>query len=71
MKKFAEPEDREWDGKNKHWTIFSEYGCVYAYYYTSQKNLSCIYFESYEKAKECIKVIGEDRIKKFYTGIKE
>lgn len=31
----------------------------------------CLYFESEEKAKEAIKAVGEERIKKYYFGVKE
>ena len=30
-----------------------------------------IYFESEEKAKEAIEAVGEDRVKKYYLGVKE
>ena len=72
MKKFAEPEDRKWDSCNEHY---------YPYYSFERDNIEyqckfeCksngIYFESEEKVKECVKAVGEDRIKKYYLRIKE
>ena len=66
MKKFAEPEDREWNGYNKHWVIyigtpFDDIACDYCV----NEKFGCIYFESIEKVRECVEAVGEDRIKKF------
>ena len=72
MKKFAESEDRKWDGFNEHWYPYYEFEdgfIMYNYKLTSKSN--DIYFESAEKAQECVKTIGEDRIRKFYIGVKE
>ena len=73
MRKFEEPKDREWDGSvNHHWFIFYDLtlnaiAIDRLYCYKS----SDIYFESQEVAEECIKAIGEDRIKKYYLGVME
>ena len=70
MKKFAEPSDGKWDGEAHHYYIFQ---------YTSELCLSVdshtikrsgdLYFESTRKALDCIKAVGEDRIKKYYLGV--
>lgn len=70
LKKYAEPKDREWDGDNKHWSIgykHSRQDLDYcASYYTSYGEF---YFESKEKAEVAVKMIGEDRIKKYYLEV--
>lgn len=74
LKKYAKEFSDE-EGKNmnlpKHY-LFYDYedhvisiGCVY---YSKGNG---IYFESKEKAQEAIKAVGEDRIKKYYLGVKE
>lgn len=70
MRKFAEPFDTKWDGDTRHY---------YIYYGVKSKSLDIdyhvakcggeIYFESGHKANECIKAVGEDRIKKYYLGV--
>ena len=80
MKKFAEPKDRDWDDNNEHWLIAintnrsiainTNSGGVY-YTYAATYKSNAIYFESQERAQECVKAIGADRIKKYYIGIKE
>lgn len=71
LKKFAEPKDREWNGENNHW--------VYRYDFTT-KEVDCdwlkllkydgIYFESLDKAEDALEKVGEDRVKKYYLGVK-
>ncbi len=74
LKKYA-MEFSDEEGKNmnlpKHY-LFYDYedhvisiGCVY---YSKGNG---IYFGSKEKAQEAIKAVGEDRIKKYYLGVKE
>lgn len=74
LKKYA-MEFSDEEGKNmnlpKHY-LFYDYedhvisiGCVY---YSKGNG---IYFESKEKAQEAIKWVGEDRVKKYYLGVKE
>ncbi len=36
-----------------------------------EMRLDVLYFESMEKAREAIKAVGEDRIRKYYFGIEE
>ena len=74
LKKYAkEFSDEEWMDKNlPKYYIGLEYEC---------RGLSCymahwmrgldLYFESEEKAQEAIEAVGEDRIKKYYLGVKE
>lgn len=74
LKKYAkEFSDEEWEKMNspKHYLVYDyeEYVvriCVVRF----MKN-NVIYFESEEKAKEAIEVVGEERIKKYYLGVKE
>ena len=72
MKQFAEPEDFEWDGNNYHDYIYYDVlrdtiliGNARCSKYTG------IFFKTRDDAKDCIKAVGEDRIKKYYFGIKE
>ena len=69
MKKFAEPKDMKWDGHKNRWSIFInvDNGGIYYTSATTYKS-NAIYFESREKAEECVKAVGEDRIKKYYIG---
>lgn len=72
MKKFAEPENRDWDGNIEHWCIY--YECVIdsiKFLCKMECKYDGIYFESAEKAQECVKAVGKDRIKKYYLRIKE
>jgi hypothetical protein len=72
MKKFAEPEDREWDGENQHWEICVDMLDKSIYYAPNQTGkCHCMYFESREKAEECVRTIGSVRIRKYYFRIKE
>ena len=72
MKKFAEPEDREWDGHNKHWSIWINIPSKSIFYaYVDDQRSNCIYFETKKKAEKCVKTIGEDRIKKYYLRVEE
>lgn len=72
MKVFAEPDDNEWDGENVHWSIWGDMPSKSVFYipFNAQKS-NLIYFESREEAEKCVEVVGEDRIKKYYLGIKE
>ena len=77
LKQFAEDKDRPWDTVTKHWTIYFDSGaykrlgvilinsCAYV------KEGGAIYFESEEKAREALKAVGEDRVKKYYLEVGE
>ena len=73
MKEFAEPEDYAWDNSNVHYTFVyntsSKDSLEIQGYYTFK--ISGIYFKSSSDAGDCIEAVGEDRIKKYYFGIKE
>ena len=72
MKKFAEPEDRKWDGHNKHWCLLYDCNSVFIQVICKMEfKYDCIYFESIEKAKKCVETVGKDRIKKYYLRVKE
>lgn len=77
MKKYAkEFSDEEWkDNKTQKYYIVYRYSGDYIrsiltyLTYTSKDNV--LYFESPEKAQEAIDAVGEDRIKKYYFGVRE
>lgn len=72
LKKFAEPKDRVWDEYNKHYYIgwdTDDNKFDIDFYHMYKKSI--IYFVSEEKAKEAIKAVGEDRIKKYYLGVED
>lgn len=73
LKKYAkEFSDEEWkDSKTKKYYIIYKYSGDYIksiLTYTSKDNV--LYFESPEKAQEAIDAVGEERIKKYYFGVK-
>ena len=73
IKKFTEPEDYAWDNKNCHYTFVyntSSKNCLEIQGYYTFKTGS-IYFKSSSDINACIEAVGEDRIKKYYFGIKE
>lgn len=73
LKKYAEPKDRGWGSDAvKHWFIYYgrvkqkiEYDCNFL---VSRNN---IYFESKEIAEQAVEAVGEDRLKKYYLGVRE
>lgn len=73
LKKYAkEFSDGEWkDNKIQKYYIIYQYSGDYIrsiLTYTSKENV--LYFESKEKIQEAIDAVGEDRIKKYYFGVK-
>lgn len=72
MKEYAEPEDAVWDSQKEHWNI--AYNVVHNKV-VILRQIVCksdsIYFATIEDAERCITEVGEDRIKKYYCGIKE
>lgn len=74
LKKYArEFSDGEWkDNKTQKYYIVYRYSDDHIrsiLTYTSKD--SVLYFESPEKIQEAIDAVGEDRIKKYYFGVKE
>lgn len=70
MKKFAESEDREWDGIKHHWYLYYDVNDdIISYSYVTLCKSHDIYFESKEKARECVNTIGANKIKKFYLRV--
>lgn len=74
LKKYAkEFSDGEWkDNKTQKYYIVYRYSGDYIrsiFTYTSKD--SVLYFESPEKIQEAIDAVGEDRIKKYYFGVRE
>lgn len=73
LKKYAkEFSDEEWSNAElPKYCISYSYGsglCVRASWIVKDSKL---YFEGIEKAEEAIKWVGEDRVKKYYLGVKE
>lgn len=70
MRKFAEPFDTKWDGITPHYYILRDYDddCIKVDDHFLMRSGE-FYFESEERALECIDVVGADRIKKFYFGV--
>ena len=72
MKKFAEPYDRDWDGYNDHYMICIDMNNKDIFYSCNNTNKTGgIYFESKEKAMECVNAIGADRIKKYFLRVED
>lgn len=70
---FAEGDEAVWgDGGRRHWKIyysFSEKKICYGCYFVMKA--AALYFSSAEAAETAVKVVGEDRVKKYYLGVKE
>lgn len=74
LKKYAkEFSDEEWMNQSivKHFIMFDYEDHAINIGYVLSTKISDIYFESEEKAQEVIKWVGEDRVKKYYLGVKE
>lgn len=70
LKVFSEPRDREWDGRNQHWSIgydVQEYKVYIVDWLSYKSNEIC--FESKEKAQQALDAVGEDRVKKYYLEV--
>lgn len=67
------PEKEEWDGINTHYSIYYD---IQPYSIGIRSTRCClsqnqIYFTPIEVLQDAINEIGEDRIKKYYFGMKE
>lgn len=74
LKKYAkEFSDEEWMNKDlrKYFIGFEYKFGGFSCYIANLRRRSEIYFESIQKANEAIEAVGEDRIKKYYLGVKE
>lgn len=73
LKKYAkEFSDEEWsNAKLPKYYISYSYGSGLGVCASWIVKNSKLYFESKEKAQEAIEWVGEDRIKKYYLGVKE
>lgn len=74
LKKYAkEFSDEEWMNKDlpKYFIGFEYKFGGFSCYIANLRRGSEIYFESIQKANEAIEAVGEDRIKKYYLGVKE
>lgn len=69
MSKFAEPFDTTWEGRAIHYYFYCDFTGELAISYHSAMRTGQLYFTSEKRARECIKSVGEDRIKKFYIGV--
>lgn len=73
LKKYAkEFSDEEWLNQSivKHFIIFDYEDHTINIGYVCSTKVSDIYFETEEKAQEATKAVGEDRVKKYYLGVK-
>ena len=72
LNEFAEPEDVTWKDKNKHWYIdYNHDNSIVGVNSNSYLQCPDIYFDSYEAAEQCAKIVGEERIQKYYLRVKE
>ena len=74
LKKCAkEFSDEEWRNGNTAKYLFYRSFPGNRIYITStySAHYPCLYFESMEKAKQAFNAVGEERIKKYYFGVKE
>ena len=72
LHQFAEPKEKAWDSEDAHFYIewdFTLGRINIDRNYTRKGN--CIYFDSVYMAKNAIKAVGEDRIKKYYLEVEE
>lgn len=73
LKKYAkEFSDEEWQNQSivKHYIRYDSQSCrVYVMVSFFVKGTE-LYFETKEKAKEAIEAVGEERVKKYYLGVK-
>lgn len=74
LKKYAkEFSEEEWRNGNTAKYLFYRSFPGNRIYITStySAHYPCLYFESMEKAKQAFNAVGEERIKKYYFGVKE
>ncbi len=74
LKKYAkEFSDEEWEKTNlpKYYLYFDCNNYVISIGSMCFSKRNDIYFETEEKAQEAIEAVGEDRVKKYYLGVKE
>lgn len=74
LKRYAkEFSDEEWRNGNTAKYLFYRSFPGNRIYITStySAHYPCLYFESMEKAKQAFNAVGEERIKKYYFGVKE
>lgn len=63
-------DDKEWDGCHMHYAIKYDGESLYGTNFLFDMTHS-FYFKSEESAQKAIDIIGEDRLKKYWLGIKE
>lgn len=70
MRVFAEPFNTKFNNVKVHYYIYYD-NVNKKLEIDNVRSIHCgeLYFESYEIAKECIDIVGADRIKKFYIGV--
>lgn len=74
LKKYAKKfSDKEWRNGNTAKYLFYRSFPGNRIYITStySAHYPCLYFESMEKAKQAFNAVGEERIKKYYFGVRE
>ena len=71
MQKFAFEPDEYNHTQKKHY-IYYDYcdrALKFSFQYSIAYGAGHLFFESKERAEECVSIIGEERIKKYYFGI--
>jgi len=69
---FAEGDDAVWDGARYHYRFYYDFKSKsIEYSFGRNAKFANLYFPSEEAAKAAIKVVGEERVKKYYLEIKE
>ena len=69
---FKEPKDRPWDGLHEHYLIgFRHINKEISVTITFTLQHNDIYFATKEDAQKAIKIVGEDRVKKYYLRVEE
>lgn len=72
LKKYAEPKGQKWNMHISHYYIL--YVCRendIGYYSDSTLKHADIYFETKERAREAVKKVGVERVKKYYLRVEE
>ena len=71
LKEYAEPEDAEWNGVKQHYTLIyrGHIDGIKLESWTVPGN-GALTFSSEETALAAVKAVGEERVKKYYLGVK-
>lgn len=69
---FAEGDDAVWDNQHEHWFMYYglKSGVIKIDFHMMSKG-AAMYFPSEEAARAAIEAVGEERVKKYYFGVRE